>query len=100
MLAKYWKKIGLVILIIAVLWNLISKLFDVISFDTAIANIRVQVERLNPSEDNEEEEDDGEAYEAEVRVIPEATENGETTNGRETRGTRETRENRVNREDE
>ena len=36
MLAKTWKKIGLIILIIACLWNIVGKLVHRISFDNAI----------------------------------------------------------------
>ena len=49
MLAKNWKKIGMLILIIACMWNIISKLVNVISFDAAISaaesNIRTSEER-------------------------------------------------------
>ena len=39
MLAKTWKKIGLIILIVACLWNIVGKLVHKISFDTAIEDI-------------------------------------------------------------
>ena len=38
MLAKSWKKICLIILIIACLWNIISKFVYLISFDEVISN--------------------------------------------------------------
>ena len=38
MLAKSWKKICLIILIIACLWNIISKFVYKVSFDSVIEN--------------------------------------------------------------
>lgn len=46
MLAKSWKKIGLIILIIACLWNIAVKLINVISFDRAIDDIKSQIETI------------------------------------------------------
>ncbi len=40
MLAKTWKKIGLIILIIACLWNIVFKLVNKISFDGAIESAK------------------------------------------------------------
>jgi len=40
MLAKSWKKICLIILIIACLWNIISKFMYVISFDKVINELQ------------------------------------------------------------
>lgn len=44
MLAKSWKKIGLIILIIACLWNIVFKLVNKISFDNIINNAKAQIE--------------------------------------------------------
>ena len=43
MLAKYWKKIGLIILIVFCLINGISKLFRVVSFDDTVEAIKTKV---------------------------------------------------------
>lgn len=51
MLAKYWKKIGLIILIVLCLINGISKLTKVISFDDTIEAIKTQVTALQKSEE-------------------------------------------------
>ncbi len=44
MLAKSWKKIGLIILIIACLWNIIFKLVSKLSFDNVINNAKIQIQ--------------------------------------------------------
>lgn len=46
MLAKTWKKIGLIILIIACLWNIVGKLIHRISFDNAIDAAKIQMQNL------------------------------------------------------
>ena len=46
MLSKIWKKIGLIILIIACLWNIIFKLVHIISFDKAMDNVKVYFEQM------------------------------------------------------
>ena len=46
MLAKIWKKIGLVILIIACLWNIVFKLVNKISFDDAINGLKQQIQSI------------------------------------------------------
>lgn len=46
MLAKAWKKIGLIILIIACLWSIIFKLVNKISFEGAINSAKAQIEIL------------------------------------------------------
>ena len=46
MLARTWKKIGLIILIIACLWNIVFKLVNIISFDGAIEAAKVQMQEL------------------------------------------------------
>lgn len=46
MLAKAWKKIGLIILIIACLWTVIFKLVNKISFDGAINSAKTQIQML------------------------------------------------------
>lgn len=43
MLAKYWKKIGLIILIIICLISGISKLVNVISFDDTIEAAKIKI---------------------------------------------------------
>ena len=40
MLSKIWKKVGLIILIIACLWNIISKIGKVISFKEVINELK------------------------------------------------------------
>ena len=47
MLAKIWKKIGLIILIIACLWNIVFKLVNKISFNQAIEGIKTQLQTKN-----------------------------------------------------
>ena len=46
MLSKIWKKIGLIILIIACLWNIVFKLVNKISFDDAINNVKAQFQSI------------------------------------------------------
>ena len=46
MLARIWKKIGLIILIIACLWNIIFKLVNKISFEAAIESAKIQIQQL------------------------------------------------------
>jgi len=46
MLAKSWKKICLIILIVACLWDITAKLFNVISFDTAIEAVKAQIQSI------------------------------------------------------
>ena len=46
MLAKMWKRIGLILLIIACLWNIIFKLVNKISFDTAINDAKVKIQSI------------------------------------------------------
>ena len=46
MLAKAWKKIGLIILIIACLWTITFKLVNKISFEGAIESAKAQIEIL------------------------------------------------------
>lgn len=43
MLAKYWKKIGLIIVIILCLINGISKLVKVVSFDDTIEAVKSKI---------------------------------------------------------
>ena len=43
MLAKYWKKIGLIIIIILCLINGISKLVKVVSFDDTIEAVKSKI---------------------------------------------------------
>lgn len=46
MLAKIWKKIGLIILIIACLWNIVFKLVNKISFDDAISSAKSKIQSI------------------------------------------------------
>jgi len=46
MLAKIWKKIGLIILIIACLWNVVFKLVNKVSFDNAINNAKAKIQTI------------------------------------------------------
>ncbi len=46
MLGKLWKKIGLIILIIACLWTIVYKLVNKISFDKAINNAKAKIEEI------------------------------------------------------
>lgn len=43
MLAKYWKKIGLIILIVLCLINGMSKLVKVISFNDTLENVKTKM---------------------------------------------------------
>lgn len=45
MLGKIWKKVGLIILIIACLWNIVFKLVNKISFDGAINSVKAQIQK-------------------------------------------------------
>ena len=51
MLAKYWKKIGLIILIILCLINGISKLVKVVSFDDTIEAVKTKISTIQKSEE-------------------------------------------------
>ena len=44
MIAKLWKRIGIIILIIACLWNIIFKIVNKISFDEIINSAKVQIQ--------------------------------------------------------
>ena len=46
MLAKIWKKIGLIILIVACLWNVVFKLVNKVSFDDAINSVKVKIQSI------------------------------------------------------
>ena len=50
MLGKIWKKIGLIILIIACLWNIVFKLVNKISFDDAIEKAKEYLRIKNTQE--------------------------------------------------
>jgi len=52
MLAKSWKKIGLIILIVACLWNIVGKLTKIISFDGTIDSIKAYIQTLQKEEEN------------------------------------------------
>ena len=46
MLAKIWKKVGLIILLIACLWNIIFKLVNKVSFNDTINNAKQQIQTI------------------------------------------------------
>ena len=46
MLAKIWKRIALIILIIACLWNIVFKLVNKISFDDAINGVKTKIQEI------------------------------------------------------
>jgi hypothetical protein len=46
MLGKIWKKVCLVILIIACLFNIVFKLINKISFDKAISDAKAKIEEI------------------------------------------------------
>ena len=58
MLAKYWKKIGLLILIIACVFNVMSKLVHKLSLNTEMISsaIYVQEHEENKTQENEIQE--------------------------------------------
>lgn len=47
MLAKTWKKIGLIIVIIACLWNIVFKIVNKISFANTIDSAKTQIQEEN-----------------------------------------------------
>lgn len=51
MLAKYWKKIGLIILIVICLVNGVSKLIKVVSFDDTIEALKSKITFLEKIEE-------------------------------------------------
>ena len=52
MLAKNWKKIGLIILLIACLWNIVFKLVNKISFDKTINSAKTEIEATINDDNN------------------------------------------------
>ena len=52
MLAKYWKKIGLIVLIVICLINGISKLLKVVSFDATVEAIKSKISIIQKIEEN------------------------------------------------
>ena len=50
MLAKVWKKIGLIILIVACLWNVVFKLVSKVSFDDAINAAKAKIQTIIKSD--------------------------------------------------
>lgn len=44
MLAKSWKKILIVILVIACLWNIFTKLSKIVAFDETILSIKARIQ--------------------------------------------------------
>ena len=53
MLAKIWKKLGMVILIIACLCNIVFKLVNKISFDGAIDSAKAQIQEFQNKTNNQ-----------------------------------------------
>lgn len=53
MLAKYWKKIGMLILIIACIFNIMWKLINKLSLDTEMISSAEYVYQEQKSENNE-----------------------------------------------
>lgn len=51
MLAKYWKKIGLIVLVVLCLINGISKLLKVVSFDETVEAVKSQISILQKIEE-------------------------------------------------
>lgn len=51
MLAKHWKRIGLIILIVLCLINGISKLLKVVSFDETVEAVKSKITFLQKSEE-------------------------------------------------
>ena len=53
MLAKYWKKIGMLILIIACIFNIMLKLINKLSLDTEMISSAEYIYQEQKSENNE-----------------------------------------------
>ena len=49
MISRLWKKIGLIILLIACLWNIVFKLVNKISFDDTINDAKQQMQSITKS---------------------------------------------------
>ena len=47
MLGKIWKKLLLIVLIIACLWNIVFKIVHIISFEGAINSAKAQIKKKN-----------------------------------------------------
>ena len=45
-MAKVWKRICLIILIIACLWNIVFKLMNKVSFDTTINDAKEKIQEI------------------------------------------------------
>ncbi|MBR3133419.1 MAG: hypothetical protein IKG42_05075 [Clostridia bacterium] len=59
MLAKYWKKIGLFILIFACLWNITSKFVKRMSFNDSLkSTIKSKTEEILNKDNNEDDEEE------------------------------------------
>ena len=50
MLAKYWKKIGLIILIVSCIFNIMSKLVKKVSLNTELEASATYVNQINQEE--------------------------------------------------
>ena len=56
MLAKYWKKIGMLILIIACIFNVMGKLISKLSLDKEMLSSAQYVYDQNQEQDNKQEQ--------------------------------------------
>lgn len=45
MLAKSWKRILIIILVVACIWNIFSKLSKIIAFDETILSIKARIQQ-------------------------------------------------------
>ena len=54
MLAKYWKKIGLIIVIVACVFNVMLKLMNKLSFDTEMLSSAQYVQDMNDKDNKNE----------------------------------------------
>lgn len=54
MLAKVWKKIGIILLIIFCLINIVAKLMSIKSFSSAIEDAKKYIQSIRNSEENVE----------------------------------------------
>lgn len=52
MLAKYWKKIGLIIVIVACVFNVMIKLMNKLSFDNEMLSSAQYIQDQNDKENN------------------------------------------------
>ena len=58
MLAKYWKKIGLFILIVACIFNVMSKIVNKLSLNNELEASATYVNQQEQQKENEQQEED------------------------------------------